>query len=70
MLDIDVTAAAEDSTLARVVELVEQAQAAKAPVQQLVDRFSRGYTPIVVVLALVGRVSFRRCWGWAASRSG
>lgn len=52
LLDIEVTAAAGDSTLARVVELVEQAQAAKAPVQQLVDRFSAWYTPSVVVLAL------------------
>ena len=52
LLDVTVTAVASDSTLARVVQLVEQAQAAKAPVQQLVDRFSRVYTPSVVVLAL------------------
>ena len=52
LLDVTVTAVASDSTLARVVQLVEQAQAAKAPVQQLVDRFSRAYTPSVVVLAL------------------
>jgi Cd2+/Zn2+-exporting ATPase len=52
LLDVEVTAAAGDSTLARVVELVEQAQAAKAPVQQLVDRFSAWYTPSVVVVAL------------------
>jgi Cd2+/Zn2+-exporting ATPase len=53
LLDVTVTASVQDSTLARVVQLVEQAQAAKAPVQLLVDRFSRGYTPIVVMLALV-----------------
>ncbi|MDR3685874.1 MAG: cation-translocating P-type ATPase [Coriobacteriia bacterium] len=51
LLDVKVTATAKDSTLARVVQLVEQAQAAKAPVEQLVDRFSRVYTPSVVVLA-------------------
>ena len=53
LLDVQVTAEAKDSTLARVVQLVEQAQAAKAPVQQLVDRFSRVYTPSVVLLAAV-----------------
>jgi Cd2+/Zn2+-exporting ATPase len=52
LLEVRVSAAAKDSTLARVVQLVEQAQAAKAPVQQLVDRFSRVYTPAVVVLAI------------------
>jgi Zn2+/Cd2+-exporting ATPase len=52
LLDVTVTAAARDSTLARVVQLVEQAQAAKAPVQQAVDRFSLIYTPSVVVLAI------------------
>jgi Zn2+/Cd2+-exporting ATPase len=52
LLDITVTAASQDSTLARVVQLVEQAQGAKAPVQQLIDRFSRVYTPTVVVLAV------------------
>ncbi|HEY5541619.1 MAG TPA: cation-translocating P-type ATPase, partial [Coriobacteriia bacterium] len=52
LLDVTVSAAEKDSTLARVVQLVEQAQAAKAPVEQLVDRFSRAYTPAVVALAV------------------
>jgi Zn2+/Cd2+-exporting ATPase len=52
LLDVTVTAAARDSTLARVVQLVEQAQATKAPVQLAIDRFSRVYTPSVVVLAI------------------
>ncbi|NTW28595.1 MAG: cation-translocating P-type ATPase [Coriobacteriia bacterium] len=51
LLEATVTAVAEDSTLARVVRLVEEAQAAKAPVQLIVDRFSRVYTPAVVALA-------------------
>jgi len=50
-LEIRATALAEDSTIARIVYLVEEAQAAKAPVQQTVDRFSRVYTPVVVGLA-------------------
>lgn len=51
-LELSVTALVEDSTIARIVYLVEEAQAAKAPVQQLVDRFSRVYTPVVVGLAV------------------
>jgi Cd2+/Zn2+-exporting ATPase len=50
-LTVEATAAADDSTLARIVRLVEQAQGAQAPVQRLVDRFSAVYTPIVLVLA-------------------
>ena len=42
---------AERSTLQQIVRLVEQAQATKAPTEQLVDRFSRIYTPIVVAAA-------------------
>lgn len=53
LLDVEVTSESGDSTLSRVVQLVEQAQAAKAPVEQLVDRFSRYYTPAVVLVALV-----------------
>jgi Cd2+/Zn2+-exporting ATPase len=52
-LEIVTTALANESTLARVVYLVEEAQATKAPVQRLVDRFSRWYTPAVVALAVL-----------------
>ena len=52
LLEVTVTATASDSALARIVYLVEEATASKAPVQLLVDRFSRVYTPAVVVLAL------------------
>ncbi len=51
-LEVVTTAPATESTLARVVYLVEEAQATKAPVQRLVDRFSRWYTPAVVALAV------------------
>ncbi len=53
LLEITVTASAEDSTLARIVFQVEEAQAARAPVQLVVDRFSRVYTPLAVGLAVV-----------------
>ncbi len=48
-----VTAAAENTTLARIVHAVEEAQSKRAPTQRFVDRFARVYTPTVVVLALV-----------------
>jgi Cd2+/Zn2+-exporting ATPase len=43
---------AGDSTLQRIARLVEEAQAKKAPAEQFVDRFSRVYTPIVVLAAV------------------
>ncbi len=53
-LRVRVTAAAEDNTIARVVRLVEEAQEKKAPTERFIDRFSRYYTPgVVVVAALV-----------------
>ncbi|HEX9094383.1 MAG TPA: cation-translocating P-type ATPase [Coriobacteriia bacterium] len=51
LLEVEVTSAAADSTLARIVYLVEEAQAQRAPAQRLVDRFTRWYTPAVVALA-------------------
>ena len=48
-LRIAVTATAADNTIARVVRLVEEAQDAKAPTQRFIDRFSRLYTPAVLV---------------------
>jgi Cd2+/Zn2+-exporting ATPase len=50
-LRIRVTAAAADNTIARVVKLVEEAQESKAPTERFIDRFSRYYTPAVVVVA-------------------
>lgn len=46
-----VSAAAGDTTLSRIIRAVEQAQRERAPVQRLVDRFARLYTPAVVALA-------------------
>jgi Cd2+/Zn2+-exporting ATPase len=48
---VRVTKKAEDSTLQRIVKMVEEAQAKKAPAEQFVDRFSRVYTPVVVAAA-------------------
>ncbi len=51
-LDVRVTRAVRDTTLARIVHLVEAAQAERAPAQQFIDRFARWYTPAVVAGAL------------------
>ncbi|HEV2129362.1 MAG TPA: cation-translocating P-type ATPase [Thermomicrobiales bacterium] len=53
VLDIRVTKRSSQSMLASIVHLVEEAQASRAPSQQLVDRFAAVYTPIVVALAAV-----------------
>ena len=50
--DFRATATADNTTLARIVHAVEQAQGAKAPTQRFVDRFARIYTPVVIAGAL------------------
>ena len=52
-LDVTVTHLRADSTIARIIHLVERAQAQRAPSQTFVDRFARVYTPIVLLLAVV-----------------
>ncbi len=52
-LEVRVDQPAEDSTIGRVVRLVEQAQAQRAPVERFIDRFAAWYTPLVVGLALL-----------------
>jgi Cu+-exporting ATPase len=47
------TAVGAESTLFRIIRLVEDAQAAKAPIQHLVDRVSAVFVPVVIVLALL-----------------
>ncbi|BBH30735.1 heavy metal translocating P-type ATPase [Pseudomonas sp. St290] len=51
-LEYTVTAAADHSTLARIIHAVEQAQGSRAPTQRFVDQFSKIYTPAVFILAL------------------
>jgi Cd2+/Zn2+-exporting ATPase len=51
-LVVRTTRLAADSTIARIVELVEQAQGSRAPSERLIDRFARIYTPIVFAAAL------------------
>ncbi len=55
-LEYSTTRAADDSTLARIIHAVEEAQSSKAPTQRFVDRFSRIYTPTVFAIALLTAV--------------
>ncbi|MEO6057961.1 MAG: cation-translocating P-type ATPase, partial [Gemmatimonadales bacterium] len=52
-LDVIVTADAAHSTLARIVELIHQAEARRAPSEMVVKRFARVYTPVVTALAVL-----------------
>ncbi|MGY2463412.1 heavy metal translocating P-type ATPase [Vreelandella sulfidaeris] len=53
VLEVEVTRSAENNTIARVIQLVEEAQAAKAPVARFIDRFAFYYMPAVVGVALL-----------------
>jgi Cd2+/Zn2+-exporting ATPase len=65
-LDVRVTRVRRDSTLARIIHLVEQAQSQRAPAQTVVERFARVYTPAVLVLAailaVVPPLAFSAAW--------
>ena len=50
-LQIRVEKTAADNTIARIIELVEQAQASKAPTARFIEKFSRYYTPAVMAIA-------------------
>ncbi len=52
-LRLRVEKAPEDNTIARIIRLVEEAEAARAPTERFIDRFSRWYMPAVVGLAVL-----------------
>jgi Cd2+/Zn2+-exporting ATPase len=51
-LEVKVTHTVADTTVAKIIHLVEEAQGSKAPSQQWVDKFAEIYTPIVIISAL------------------
>ena len=51
-IDVTATATAEENTLAKILHLVEEAQAEKAPSQRFTEVFGRYYTPVVIGLAV------------------
>lgn len=67
--EYEVTAGAEDTTLARIIHAVEEAQATKAPMQRFVDVFAAYYTPCVFLLALAWALLMPLLFGasWSGS---
>ncbi len=68
-LEVRIDTAATDSTLARIIRAVENAQASRGPTQQFVDRFAAIYTPavfgIAIAVALLG--PWLAGWTWSAA---
>jgi len=51
-IEFRATKAASDTTLSRIVRMVELAQSRRAPVEQWIDKFARYYTPVMMAVAL------------------
>ena len=64
LLVVRTTSVGAETTLARIVRLVESAQAAKAPIQRVVDRVSAVFVPVVLGLAVI------TFFGWLAVAGG
>ena len=65
-LRVTVTKAAQDNTISRIIQLVEEAEEARAPTERFIDRFSRWYMPAIVGVAalviLVPPLMFGQSW--------
>ena len=62
--EFKVTHTANDTSLSRIVHMVEEAQTRRAPSQQWVDRFAQVYTPAMIVVALLVALLPPLLFGW------
>ncbi len=61
VMDIQVTKAGQDTTLGKVKDMILQAEATRIPVMRLIDRYSRWYTPAILMLVgIVALLTMRR----------
>ena len=69
LLEVECTKPASDTTLARIIHLVEEAQSNRAPSEQWVEKFARYYTPAVMALALLVLIAPPLLFGadWSSS---
>jgi Cd2+/Zn2+-exporting ATPase len=52
-LEVEVTAYPHDTTLNRIITMVEEAEERRAPVERFIDRFARWYTPTILLMAVL-----------------
>jgi Cu+-exporting ATPase len=62
LLLVETLAIGAESTLSRIIRLVENAQAAKAPIQRIVDKVSAVFVPVVLLIAIITLLA----WGFAS----